>query len=349
MRGRLTAERSAVRQAEEALAARAQQLRSLEGERTALEQEIAGLRERAAEAEAHVARLRDGSRARRDGGPRGRREGRSSGERWPSLRPADMERSRHAVAEGREQEMTERNRRRLAGESLAQLTTRRAALEELERDRVGLAPGAATLLAARERFDGGVLGPLSDYISADRDAAELAERLLGDWMHAILVRDQGAVDAIRHWHAESQPGALVLLPAGQRTPDPGDGASPLQAHLQRRRPRVAVGRRAAGGLGSARRTWPRTAPCQRRHSPGRRRVVGSGRYGAAPRSAGSPARSSSRTRSSAACARRSLRPRLAWWSWSGRPLRRPATPTGSANPPAGCRAAGGYRARGAAT
>ena len=73
---------------------------------------------------------------------------------------------RHAVAEGREQETSERNRRRLVEESLAQLTTRRAALEELERDRVGLAPGAATLLAARARFDGGVLGPLSDPIRA---------------------------------------------------------------------------------------------------------------------------------------------------------------------------------------
>ena len=40
-----------------------------------------------------------------------------------------------------------------------------------------------------ERFDGGVLGPLSDYVSTGREDAELAERLLGDWMHAVLVRD----------------------------------------------------------------------------------------------------------------------------------------------------------------
>ncbi len=49
--------------------------------------------------------------------------------------------------------------RRRAEESLAQMTARRQALEELERDRVGLAPAAAALLAARDRFDGGVLGP----------------------------------------------------------------------------------------------------------------------------------------------------------------------------------------------
>ena len=92
------------------------------------------------------------------------------------------------------------------------MTARRQALEELERDRVGLAPGAAALLAAREQFDGGVLGPLSDFVSTARKDAELAERLLGDWMHAVLVRDGAAVSAIQAWHAEHQPGALVLLP-----------------------------------------------------------------------------------------------------------------------------------------
>ena len=90
--------------------------------------------------------------------------------------------------------------RRQAEEALAQMTARRHALEELERDRVGLAPAAAALLAARERFDGGVLGPLSDFVSTGREDAELAERLLGDWMHAVLVRDR------RHGSTRSRPG-----------------------------------------------------------------------------------------------------------------------------------------------
>ena len=77
------------------------------------------------------------------------------------------------------------------------MTARRQALEDLERDRVGLAPAAAALLAARERFDGGVLGPLSDFVSTGREDAELAERLLGDWMHAVLVRDHDTVRAIQ--------------------------------------------------------------------------------------------------------------------------------------------------------
>src|SRR4051812_33988947 len=120
--------------------------------------------------------------------------------------------------------------RRQAEETLAQLTARRNALEELERDRVGLAPAAAALLAARERFDG-VLGPLSDYVTTDRADAELAERLLGDWMHAVLVRDEETVRAIQSWHAEHQPGALVLLPL-----DPGPltpvGGEPLSGRLR---------------------------------------------------------------------------------------------------------------------
>ena len=231
VRERLNSQRTAVREAEEALAARVQQLRSLEGERAALEQEIAALTERAGQAEEHAAKIRADLEA---GAARARAATEAADRSAEAALAAagQAERSRHLVAETREQETSERNRRRLVEESLAQLTTRRAALEELERDRVGLAPAAAALLAARDRFNGAVLGPLSDHISADRDAAELAERLLGEWMHAILVRDQAAVEAIRQWHMESQPGALVLLPADSGPQGPRNGRSPLEAKLR---------------------------------------------------------------------------------------------------------------------
>ncbi|HEU5217604.1 MAG TPA: chromosome segregation protein SMC [Gemmatimonadales bacterium] len=231
VRDRLTAQRTRVRQAEEALAARVQQLRSLEGERAALEQEITSLRERAGQAEAHARQLRSDLEAAEARA----RAGLDAAHRCAAAAlsaAAHAERSRHNVAETREQETSERNRRRLVEESLAQLTTRRSALEELERDRVGLAPAAAALLAERGRFNGAVLGPLSDHISADRDAAELAERLLGEWMHAVLVRDQEAVEAIRRWHAETMPGALVLLPADTGPRGAANGPSPLQARLR---------------------------------------------------------------------------------------------------------------------
>lgn len=87
------------------------------------------------------------------------------------------------------------------------------ALAGLERERVGLAPSAARLLKERDRFgDGAVLGPLTDFVSADGEAARLVERYLGATMHAIVVRDAAAAAAVRRWHASSQPGPLLLLP-----------------------------------------------------------------------------------------------------------------------------------------
>lgn len=87
------------------------------------------------------------------------------------------------------------------------------ALEGLERERVGLAPSAAKLLKEKERFgEGAVLGPLTDFVSADGSAARLVERYLGATLHAIVVRDAAAADSVRAWHAQTHPGPLLLLP-----------------------------------------------------------------------------------------------------------------------------------------
>ncbi|MFN9424055.1 chromosome segregation SMC family protein, partial [Gemmatimonas sp.] len=93
------------------------------------------------------------------------------------------------------------------------LEGKRNALAALERERVGLAPSAAKLLKERERFgDGAVLGPLTDFLTADGDTARLVERYLGATMHAIVVRDARAAAAVRQWHAQAQPGPILLLP-----------------------------------------------------------------------------------------------------------------------------------------
>src|SRR5213076_715282 len=105
-----------------------------------------------------------------------------------------------------------RSARRQTESALAQLEARRDALSELDREHVGLAPAAQALLKVRNRFGDGVLGPLADFVRTSRRDAELAERLLGEWLHAVLVRDASAIEAIRTWHAEAQPGPLVLLP-----------------------------------------------------------------------------------------------------------------------------------------
>jgi chromosome segregation protein len=245
VRRRLGEQRAQVRQWEQELQAHAQTLRSLEGERTALEGELASLRERAAGATAHRTSLQ-GELA---GAERGRDHAveRAAFMSHEAKRAAaEAEHARHLVAEAREQEAMHRSDRRRAEEALAQTTARRHALEELERDRVGLAPAAAALLAARDRFDGGVLGPLSDFVTTGREDAELAERLLGDWMHAVLVRDRETVRAVQTWHTEQQPGSLVLLPL-----DPGPVASrdgqPLDDRLHAEGPAAGWVRAALAG------------------------------------------------------------------------------------------------------
>ncbi|MDF3052671.1 MAG: chromosome segregation protein, partial [Geminicoccaceae bacterium] len=219
VRRTLNDQRSAVRRLEHELQASAQSLRALEGERTALEGDLASLRERAAQASARRTALSQelaSAERRRDIAVE--RAGFLTHEAKRSATAA--EHARHGVAETREHEAMNRAERRQAEEALAQITARRQALEELERDRVGLAPAAAALLAARARFGSGVLGPLSDFVSTGREDAELAERLLGDWMHAVLVRDEATTNEVQAWHAEHQPGPLVLLPL-----EPGPVAS----------------------------------------------------------------------------------------------------------------------------
>ncbi len=86
-------------------------------------------------------------------------------------------------------------------------------LERLERERVGLAPAAARLLEERDSFGAGsIIGPLSDFVTANAKAAASIERFLGMTVHAVIVRDRAVADAIREWHAVTGPGPLLLLP-----------------------------------------------------------------------------------------------------------------------------------------
>ena len=124
-----------------------------------------------------------------------------------------LDHSRAAARSAREREATARADVRSVEEEHTALQGRLAALEGLERERVGLAPAAARLLRERERFGrDAVLGPLSDFIGADAAVAAQVERFLGPTVHAVVVRDRAAADAVRAWHAEANPGALLLLP-----------------------------------------------------------------------------------------------------------------------------------------
>ncbi len=229
VRLRLGEQRQVVRQLEEEIQKRMQTLRALEGERHSLESDLASLREQATTASGRL----QAAQAEQEVAERRRAEAVEVAERHgheAKRTAAEAERARHLVGELRRREALERADRRAAEETLAQLTARRQALEELERDRVGLAPGAAALLAAREQFGEAIIGPLSDFIRTGREDAELAERLLGEWVHAVLVRDEHVVPAILAWHAAEQPGAIALLPASH-LPAGSAGADPLPRRL----------------------------------------------------------------------------------------------------------------------
>ncbi|HEY7685495.1 MAG TPA: chromosome segregation protein SMC [Gemmatimonadales bacterium] len=139
--------------------------------------------------------------------------------------------ARRRVGGLEEQEMAARAARRQAEDAWSQLSARRDALAELERGRVGLAPAAQALLGVRDRFGDAVLGPLADFVRTSRRDAELAERLLGEWLHAVLVRDPAAADEIRRWHAAEHPGPLVLLPCSPGPRLAADG-HPLKDELR---------------------------------------------------------------------------------------------------------------------
>ncbi|MEO8201015.1 MAG: AAA family ATPase, partial [Gemmatimonadota bacterium] len=245
VRQRLAEQRAALRSQEEEIQRHVHTLRSLEGERMALESDLASLRERESQLGARRSALQndlDAAELRRlDSAVHADRQMAES-----RKAATEADRNRHHVGELRRQEALDRSRLREAEELVAQLGARRQALEDLERDRVGLAPGAAALLSARDQFEGAILGPLSDYIDTGREDAEVAERLLGEWVHAVLVRDREAIPAIQRWHAESQTGAVVLLPVSPGPAGLVEG-DPLQDRLQARGPAAAWVRALLGG------------------------------------------------------------------------------------------------------
>jgi chromosome segregation protein len=123
------------------------------------------------------------------------------------------ERARYAERSARDADTAARTAMLATEESRTALESKVHGLETLEREHVGMAPAAARLLQDRERFGAGaVLGPLSDYLTTDQEAASLVERFLGASLHAVLVKDAAAADAVREWHRRTNPGPLLLLP-----------------------------------------------------------------------------------------------------------------------------------------
>ena len=121
--------------------------------------------------------------------------------------------AQRVAATAHDTEVSARLEARKVEEEHTALAGKADGLEALERERVGLAPAAARLLRDRAQFgDGGIIGPLTDFISADPGTAAQVERFLGATAHAVIVRDGGVAERIRRWHANTNPGALLLLP-----------------------------------------------------------------------------------------------------------------------------------------
>ncbi|MBI4502228.1 MAG: chromosome segregation protein SMC [Gemmatimonadetes bacterium] len=222
-RGQLTAKREEVRELESSLRRLAETMTALDVEGGAIDREITQLRSVTERAERRRNELDGELRAAREVVDTARSI-LADREREEHESTAELERSRHALAAAREHEAALRIERRAAEEPLASLVARRGALEELERERVGLAPAARQLLGARERFGDGIIGPLSDYVRVSQGGAEVVERLLGEWLNAVLVSDDATVARIQQWHREMQPGPLVLLPVA---PGPSPPLSPF--------------------------------------------------------------------------------------------------------------------------
>ena len=126
---------------------------------------------------------------------------------------AQAESAQSALAQARERESTARFELSRAEDLHTSLAAKLNALEGLERERVGLAPAAARLLKERAIFgEGAIIGPLSDFISTNSQAASLVERYLGPTVNAVLVRDRNVAESVRAWHASASPGPLLLLP-----------------------------------------------------------------------------------------------------------------------------------------
>jgi chromosome segregation protein len=146
---------------------------------------------------------------------------------------SELDAARATDRETRERDSLARAELLRADEALTSLQGRVNALEQLERDRVGLAPAASRLLQEKASFgEGAVFGPLSDFIGADQGSAVVVERFLGNSVHAVLVRDTGVADAIRAWHVRTNPGPLLLLPVDAITEESAGTTLPdALAHL----------------------------------------------------------------------------------------------------------------------
>ena len=235
VRAGLSVSRSNLEQSERALRELREQLHRAELDHQSSEREREELAARKATLEAEQTQLFDAAEAARRDLAAAEDAAAIAAARVAETTAASED-ARDVLQQARERESAARADLMRAEELHTALSAKLNALESLERERVGLAPAAARLLKERGIFgEGAVLGPLSDFISADANAASLVERFLGVTVNAVLVRDRSVAEAVRAWHASAAPGPLLLLPVDSvfdqslETPDASDLASLVQS------------------------------------------------------------------------------------------------------------------------
>lgn len=216
VRAMLASARAAVETAEKASREMRERAHRHALDKQAAERELAELQSKRAALIEEKSQLADSEAAvRRE--MREAEEGLSASREKTSTANATLAAALGALRAAREEDSATRSALLRAEEAYTALEGKVNALEALERERVGLAPAAARLLDERDKFgDGAIIGPLSDFISADSDSAALVERYLGPIVHAVLVKDREASDAVRAWHTTNNPGPLLLLPLDAR-------------------------------------------------------------------------------------------------------------------------------------
>ena len=230
-RGAVAVAREALERSDKTTRELRDRLRRLELEREGAERELADVAQRtaslAAEHEQLAAQMRLAARDLSSAD-----EALAIAQTSATAADAALAAARDAAREWRENDAAARADVRRVEEEFSGIEGKLNALEGLERERVGLAPAAARLLREREQFgSGAILGPLSDYIGADSATAMMVERFLGPSVHAVVVRDHAAANAVRAWHAQANPGALLLLPLDAIT-GAGDAADPGELAAQ---------------------------------------------------------------------------------------------------------------------
>ncbi len=212
VRAGLVASRAELEQSDRALRDLREQLHRVELDQQGAEREREDLRARIATLEQEQVQLFDAAEAvRRDLAEAEDEAAMAAAGAAATSSAADT--ARNLLQQERTRDAEARSELLRAEELNTSLAARLSALEGLERERVGLAPAAARLLKERGVFgDGAILGPLSDFITADAASAALVERFLGATVNAVLVRDRAVAEAIRAWHASTSPGPLLLLP-----------------------------------------------------------------------------------------------------------------------------------------